>query len=313
MDIKYGVLTPNQARDFSNYYPSFLLKENDFDTFLFHVAVIDDSIAGMLVESGTIVEPEILSIGVKPSYENSGVATELLRYVLDEMKTRIPYQERIISNHANVRLTKTVGHEDKDEILRHLFEKEDFTVYNTGEYYSIPVALLESNNFLQNPKAIKKINDLRKEHILLSLDEVTTGKANYFANQMFEEGFLDEFDPSTLDKNISFFAGDGTSIDSAILFKKPINGVIYNALLYSQNPQMVGYLLTAATTAAIKNYSTDTEVVFWIGNEKTKKLITKIFPDASPDREVVDMECQLGYPKAYSIIMEKISARGDQQ
>ncbi len=313
MDIKYGVLTPNQARSFSDFFPAYLLDERDFDSFLFHVAVKDGVIAGMLVESGTIVEPEILSIGVSPTYGNNGIATGLLRYVLNEMQNRIPYYERILSNHANVRLHRTVGHENKEEILWHTFEKAGFTVYNTGAYYSIPISLLESNDLVQSPKAITKIDTLRKEGRILSLDEVPKGKENYFVNKMFEEGFLDEFDPNTLDKNISFFAGDGTTIDAAMLFKKPLNGVIYNALLYCEDSQMLGYLLTAAATAALNHYPTNTKVVFWIGTEKTKKLITKIFPEASPDRKVSDLGYQLGYPEAYSRLMEKLNASADQQ
>ena len=291
METKYKIISADQARLFSDLLLPYVLEDKDFDNFWFYIAIQNDRVVGMLAESGTKAMPEILSIGVSPKYKRHGIGKGLLSFAVQNMTERIPEAEAGIPNAISARLVAPVGHM---EPLKHFFESEGFETESESQYYKVPVDMLDLNPVVQNEKSIEKVEKLKASKKLLSLDEVSPIMVKSFAKKMIEEGFLATLDIGLLDEKLSYFVCDGDDITGAILFKKEEEGVLQNLLLYSDPEKlpsaMTGYLLTVAATEALSRPSTDRDLMFWIGEDETQKLITKVFPHAKPETEVCVME-----------------------
>lgn len=181
--------------------------------------------------------------------------------------------------------------------LRHLFERCGYEVYNEGKFYKVSVKMLDKNPLIEKRQSMKMVNRLRSIRKIMDFEEVPSGMINKFGNKLSETGIIPGIDASIIDGKISYFGNDGKEIHSAIMFKKPENGVISNILLYSDNDSvftaMTGTLLVAAAESAYKSYPAKTSLLFWISGKETKKLLDEFFPDAIPVTEVVEMELRM--------------------
>lgn len=291
MDARYEIVSPKQAKEFSEFLLPYILDDEEFNSFWFYVAIKDERVVGMLCESGTKAMPEILSIGVSPKYKGQGIGKGLLAFAIKEMTDRIPEEEFEIPNAISARLVTPVGRMDD---LKRLFEGAGFVADSESKYYKVPIAMLDFNPVVQNEKSIKKVEKLRAEKTILSLREASPAMIKAFGKRMMDEGMIAKLDTGVLDEKLTFFATDGNEIAGGVLFKKEENRLIQNLLLYVDEEKlpmsMPGYLLTAAASEAINAYPTSMELMFWIGEEETKKLINTVFPDAKPDTEVCEME-----------------------
>ncbi|MBO6215095.1 MAG: GNAT family N-acetyltransferase [Lachnospiraceae bacterium] len=292
MDIEYKTILPKDARDFPEFMLPHILNDKDFDKFFYHIAIINDNIVGMLVESGTVACPEILSLGVSPTLKKKGIASGLISYAIDEIKARISAEDLDVPNTINVRLTAPVG---KLTALRHLFDKFGFKPYMEGSYYKVTISMLENNQIVGDPKVVKKTEKLISENSILPLSKVSGSMINAFNNKLAKESFP-EINTSILDERLTFFGTKDGAIDSCILFEKQKGNEIYNLLLYSEGDKVYsskcGYLLTAAASAA-QYLPAKTNLLFWIGNEDTSKMMAKIFPKVTPAIDAVEMELPL--------------------
>ncbi len=291
MDIIYKRISPQKAREMPQFLLSYLLADPDFYRFHYYVAITDKSIVGMLCENAAITLPEILSIAVSSEYTNNGIASGLLGYALKEMLLRVPDSERDIENSISARLVAPHG---KLEILRHLFEKYDFTPYNEGSYYHVPVTMLKQNTVLLGENAIKKVKELFAQGRIVKVGDVSRRQLNTFGSKLSKLGFASVININDLDDRLSFFGVSNGEIDSCILFEKTTEGIIHNRLLfhdgYGMVSPMTGYLLSAAAIGAYKNLDPDCELAFWIGMEATQKIIEKLLPHAEAATDVVEME-----------------------
>ena len=78
--------------------------------------------------------------------------------------------------------------------------------------------------------------------------------------------------------------GKGGEINSCILFLKENDGIFLNTFLYQNenkvSPESLIYLLSASAMTAYVDIPHNKKVMFWIGEEKTKRLIEKLIPEA---------------------------------
>lgn len=293
MEIKYATISPNQAREFQDFLLPHIREDEDFERFIFHIAIVDGRMAGMLAESATLAEPEIKSIAVSPVYQGKGVASGLIEYVIKEMRARVRDEDLDIENSVNVRLagpTATLGG------LRRLFEKAGFNVYHEGSFYTVPLFMLKGNPVLQDKTTIEKTKKMIAERLLLPLSDVSAEMTEAFSNKLMEEESFPGIDSSILDKNLTYFGVKNGKIESCILFTRE-KDTIFNLLLYIDHNKagfdMPVYLLTAASIAALSRYPSKISFMFWIGEKNTSIMMSKILPDARPVTDVVEMELAL--------------------
>ncbi len=295
METRFEILTPEQAMQFPNFIFPHVLNDRDSDRYFYYAAIADNRLVGMLVESGTIAEPEILSLGVSPEYTGQGIASGLLNLAINTINARIPKEYSFIPNSINVMLSAPA---EELDALKRLYQKFGFETERESSYYRIPVSMLKDNPLLQNKTTMEKVVRLHKQRRIFPLKETSLRMVKSFGNLVIHNGILAEFDPDILDEEYTYFASDNTSITAAILFQKKTNGISKNLLLYTKeedtSSMTLGYLLTAATTAVLKNCEPEDQLMFWIGLPATSKLIAKIFPDAEPASEVVNMILPLG-------------------
>ena len=293
MDIKCITVLPDEARAFSEFMLPHILDDSDYDKYFYHIAIRNDSVVGMLVESGTEAYPEILSLGISRSLQKKGIASRLIAYAISEMRLRVQDEKIDIPNSITVRLATATG---SLTVLRHLFEKFDFQTYAEGSYYRVPVDAIDGNPIIQDPKTITKTGKMISDGRILPLSMVSAALIHSFNARLAAEGSFPEIDTDILDEKLTHFGIKDGEIYSCILFEKQRGNEIYNLLLYQDGDMVLssecGYLLTAAATAAL-SLPGRIGLMFWIGTENTAKMMAKIFPEADPVIEIVEMELPL--------------------
>lgn len=78
---------------------------------IFKVAEVDEKIIGYVVFRIVLDEAELLSIAVKPSFRNRGIAKALLSATINELKDKVKacYLEVRVSNQPAINLYKKLG------------------------------------------------------------------------------------------------------------------------------------------------------------------------------------------------------------
>ncbi|MCS7215649.1 MAG: ribosomal protein S18-alanine N-acetyltransferase [Thermodesulfovibrio sp.] len=98
---------------------------------ILRIAELDGEIAGYIVLRKIIDQSELLSIAVKPGLRRKGIATELIKNVLNEIKSSIKccFLEVRVSNFEAISLYEKIGFKKVGKRKNYyLLPKEDATV-----------------------------------------------------------------------------------------------------------------------------------------------------------------------------------------
>ena len=280
MNLQFEIISPELAGDMQSFMLPYIL-EGDYKEYNYFAAVDDGKFVGLVVADPTILGPRILSIGISAKYRNQGIGTELLAFAVTNIVMNYDEEELSLPNSISAWVA---GKGDDHEALKRVFEKNTFTPHDAGKAYLTTVSELMATNLLISEEMPSKVKHLKEKGELVSLKNVNHQMLNTFSNYLVQNGLYDTIHQEELDEHLTCFGVKDGNIYSCILFAKKEDNRLRNTFLYQNDkiasPNMLRYLLSSSAYEALLNYSVDTELVFWIDNDVTKKLLTRLLPGA---------------------------------
>ena len=301
MDIRIEKIDADLAKSFSGFILPIVLADEDFSLFSFYGAIYDEKLCGILVCDIKEFEPEILSIGVSTDYQGKGIAKALLDYAIRDIVDAFePGVLAEIPNYITARVVEKAGMIGK---MEHILTDAGFSAVLEGGFYEVDISSLKNNEYVQNPRAIDKINAPGSKMSYLPLKDVPRSMVNAFSNSLIENDIFPGIDAYSLDEDLTIFGIKDNAIQLCILFLKENGGVVQNNFLYQVNDEDISrssllFLMSASATEALKKFPDDIKLSFWISDEVTRKLIDRIFPEA------VLMEEAKTYEYSFSDVIE---------
>ncbi len=177
------------------------------------------------------------------------------------------------------------GEGDEYEALKRVFEKNSFLPEDEGKGFLATVDMLSDSENLISVKMAAKVNSLKAKGELVPLKNINSNMLNVFSNYLIQNELYDAIRREDLDENLTYFGVKDGEICSCILFAKEENNRIRNNFLYQNNKKtsrdMLLYLMSVSAFEAINRLKLSTELIFWIDEAVTEKLITKLLPGAT--------------------------------
>ena len=289
MDIRHEVISVNLARAVSDFLLPYV--RDDMEAYDYYAAIAEgtdgdevdgsESIVGLVAVNPMAVGPEIVSIGVSSEYEGLGIATELINFTLGRILENYDEEELDLPNSISAWV---VGEPDGKDYAGSAFKANGFEAQDIGNFYEIEVSKLSDSRLLRSEKVMKKITASGAEKEFMSLKNTPKGMVNEFSNRLLRDGGYAGIYRERLDEDLTFFAVKDNAICACILFEPISDGVAVNSLVYMDEKltdrQEIIYLFAACADAAMNRLSASDRLVFWIGEERTKKLIEELLPSA---------------------------------
>ena len=288
MDITYKRIDAELASEFKDYILPAVAEDPDFDQYLFYAVLDEGHLVGLLAADPRRIGPEILSIALSPEYQGKGLARELLAYTLEDMAAMYDGSEGGPENYFGATiLTEPII----ASRLSGVFLSCGFKPDSEGTFYEVTVGDIKGNPTLQNPSMLTYVTGADGKKKFRPLKDVPKQELLAFGNYLANKNIIPGIVPEKLEDKISILGYKGDCIKTGILFYKENEGTIQNALLYRMEeetlPADLLHLLTSSAQEVTKNYPDNTKLSFWAGDEVTKKLILKIFPDAVPTQRMI--------------------------
>ncbi|MCR4657278.1 MAG: GNAT family N-acetyltransferase [Lachnospiraceae bacterium] len=280
MDIRIEIINYKQAKLVSEYMLPYL-REMISDDHTYYAAIVNDEFAGLLVADTVVAAPQILSIGVSAKYKGQGIGTRLVEYAVGDILNDYDEEELALPGSISAFIA---GRDDDYAALQKIFENLGFSKEDTGSYYAVNIGELNKSELLISGKMSQKVKSVIDSGRLVSLKDAPDRMLNNFGNHLAGSDIFPGIRTHELDKNLTWFGVKDGEIVSCILFLKENNGIFLNTFLYENgnkvSPESMIYLLSASAMTAYFDIPHDKKVMFWIGEEKTKKLLEKLIPDA---------------------------------
>lgn len=286
------IMNASQAKEFNDFILPQVLEDDNFDKYTFYAAIEDDRLCGLLVCDTVITGPEILSVGVSSEYTGRHIATELITYAIADITGSYSDEELSFPN----RIGAMVMEGDTDiSAICHILDNCGFFLAEENSYYQITGDMLRDNKYLDSPKVLKKMSDMK----LVPLKDLSKKMFRSLLNELYEKVNLKGIDMEALDGDISYFGIVDDKIISCILFAKESDGYLYNQYLY-QNPDIglserLIYLIAKSAQAIRDKYPEDIIITFLTMNETSEKLVKNIFADAKKTGSLRNYEFAFGY------------------
>jgi len=293
MNIRIQQINTDLARAFSGFILPSVSADPEFDAFTFYAAISENTLCGILVGNPREYDPEILSIGVSKDFENTGIAKRLLNYALTDIFSRYnPEEMEEVPNQVSARVVEQAGKLDK---LDHILTNAGFEIVEKGQFCETSIKAVKDNKYLQNPKVLSRLNKDSDKLRFRSLKDVPHPLIYAFSNKLLEQEEFPGIAIDDLDEDLSVFGIRGREITMCILFLKENGGILQNNFLYQEDTEGMGnaellYMASVSANAAIKKFSDDIKLNFWISTNSTRKLISYIFPDAVCTQESASYE-----------------------
>jgi len=288
MDITYKRIDAELASEFKDYILPVVADDPDFDQYLFYAVLDEGHLVGLLAADPRKIGPEILSIALSPAYQGKGLARELLAYTLEDMVTMYDGSEGDPENYFGATI---LADPECASRLSGIFLACGFKPDSEGTFYEATVGDIKSNTSLQNPDIMKYVTSAGGKRQFRPVKDVPYQEILAFGNYMAKKNIIAGIVPDELEDDISILGYEGDVIKTGILFFKENNGTLQNTMLYRLKdeslPMDLIRLLTASAMAITKNYSDDTRLSFWAGDDQTKNLILKLFPKAVPTQRMI--------------------------
>lgn len=281
MKVRFEIIGQAVARANPGFVLPWVLDDNDFNHYTCYGAIADDNLAGILVADPRVFEPQILSIGVSPEYENRGIASALLEYAIYDIAQDCPQGEGMTDNSI---VANVFGEPEQIASISKVFEKCGFTAHENGYFYEATVEMLFANKYFLNKAVIEYLSSPEGRKAVRPLRKMDRNLVKAFGNNLQKDELIQGIDPDALDEDVSMFEVRDDKITACMLFAKESDGVIQNMFLYNSETAASGknlsYLFTACANALINKYDVDTRLSFYTGNKGTKELVQKVLPEA---------------------------------
>ena len=281
MSLEFEIISSDLAKDMKSFMLPYIL-DGDSDDYTYFAAVDGKRFVGLVVADTTVVAPRILSIGISAEYQNQGIGTDLLDFAVNNIISSYDEDEMSIPNSISAWVA---GEGDEYEALKRVFEKNSFLPEDEGKGFLATVDILSDSEILISGKMAAKVNSLKDKGELVPLKNINSNMLNVFSNFLIQNELYDAIRREDLDENLTYFGVKDGEICSCILFAKEENNRIRNNFLYQNNKKtsrdMLLYLLAVSAFEAIKCLKPSTELIFWIDQAVTEKLITKLLPGAA--------------------------------
>ena len=310
MEITYKRIDTDLALEFADYILPVVAEDTEFERYLCYAVLDEGHLVGLLVADPRRIGPEILSIGLSPVYQKKGLARELLSFALEDMVTMYDGSEDVDMNYFGATI---LADPELAYRLSCIFEQCGFKPESEGIFYETSVGSISDSPALQNPAVIDYLSGEKGRKKFCCFKDLSGKQIRAFGNKLAEENISDGIVPEELEEDISYFGLQEEMVSSGILFFKENKGTLQNALLYRVKedtlPNDLIRLLTASAVAACKKYPKETRLSFWAGDEVTRKLILKIFPDAVPAQRMITYMLPFD-AKAYQEYFKSLSEEG---
>ena len=293
MNFRIEKIDRDLASSFSEFILPAVLKDEDFDLFTFYGAISGNTLCGILVSDIREFDPEILSFGVSPEYENNGIAKGLLSHALYDL---FSYFDRDavegIPNQVSARVVEKAGKLGK---MDHILSGFGFEPVDKGEFCEISIKDIKTNEYVQHPKILKKLNKPGRKTRYLSLKDMPHAPIHAFSNKLIEQNLFPGIAIEDLDEDLTIFGMRDNEISLCILFLKENQGVVQNNFLYQMKMDGMGaiellYLMSMSATCAINKFPEDTRLSFWLNTDITRKIMEYMFPEAVCAEEAISYE-----------------------
>ena len=293
MNIRVQKIDTDLARAFSSFILPAVSADPDFEEFTFYAAITGDTLCGILVSDLKEFEPEILSIGVSKDYENNGIAKKLLSYALTDIFSLYDVEE--LDNVPNQVTARVVAQAGKLDKMDHILKNAGFQMVEKGQFCETSVKAVKGNRYLQNPTVLSKLNKDSNNLRFRSLKDIPHSLIYAFSNKLLAQDEFPGIEIDDLDEDLSVFGIQGREITMCILFLKENGGILQNNFLYKEDAKGMGntvllYMASYCANVAIKKFSEDVLLNFWITTDTTRKMIDQIFPDAVCTQEAAFYE-----------------------
>ena len=285
MDFQIKVMSSKDALLNEDYILPYVYKNRDFDRFVCYGAFADDFLVGVLVMDPKIYEPEILSLGVSHERKRQGFGKALLEYAVYDTLSEYDEAEGELGNRF---ICSVLGKPDNTAGIRAVVEHCGFNPYEDGYFYEIEVGDIKNNPHIQDDSAIPK-------DTFLPLKKVDPKILHEYRNHLTGNEILPGLDPDDLDEDISIFEVKNGKIVAGMAFAKEDKGVVQNLFLNIEDDsanmaQDLRCIISAVAGAAIRKFPESAKISFWTGNENTKGLLTRLFPDAKEKQRLTKYE-----------------------
>ena len=277
--MKYRMISPEAARAVKQYIIPGVEESPDFDEYFFYAAIQDNGgLTGLLVidpaQSGMVVR----SIGMSPEFCNKGYGSELLRYAMRDIATKL--KEANVSS-VELRAGFSTKSGKEDQLSAYLY-KNGFLMEDECPVYRIPLAKAMSAPILKDATKREKPEGLH------SLKDIPNPAVNAFSNKVLHEGLFPSIRRQGLDPEVSVCFMPGKEILGCALFEETADDTLQNVWVYVSNDasaanKMIFLLMLAeCLRQALKKYKPTTQICILAVEDVSKDLLHKVFPGEKP-------------------------------
>ncbi len=279
--MNYAAISPQAARNFSDFVLPTVKNDKDWDNYEFFIAYDEDnSVKGMAVCDFPIDGARLLSIAVSPEEEGKGTAEGLIMKAVSEAEMLFnPLLEL-----GDITFTASATMEGKYwGRLGGLLEKTGFSKVTSVPSISADLGELAASDVLQKAEGRLKPEEFS------SLKRIDKKLVKEFGNKVHNEGSYDEITGSGLDEDTSLFYLKDGKIAGCILMKKLSDKEYLNEWVYldpSVNDRSVLFSLFAeCLNAGKEKLDPETKISFLPVEDVSLKILDSIL-----DKPLHDVE-----------------------